>query len=116
MRRVLRFWLCAFVPCQEWLRTTASSVSQALQEAMRASTMDGHDNQILHIFAELCAVFAKNEIPYGILVGYVWQTGNPIETHYFETDDGRKIPYIMPRMGRDCKVRQQQFIDIANEG
>jgi hypothetical protein len=46
----------------------------------------------------------------------VWQTGNPIETHYFETDDGRKIPYIMPRMGRHSNVRQQQFIDIANEG
>ena len=66
MRRVLRFWLCAFVPCQEWLRTTASSVSQALQVATRASTKDRHHNQILHIFAELCAVFAKNEIPYGI--------------------------------------------------
>jgi hypothetical protein len=100
---------------QEWLRTSASQVSQVLQTAAIGVSNDQERSQILGTYADLCATFVKNEIPYGFLVGYVFQTGTPIERHYFELD-GRKIPYIMPSMKWGCNVRETQFVEIAKQG
>ena len=100
---------------QDWLRTSASQVSQVLQTAAISRSNDQQRSQILGTYADLCATFVKNEIPYGFLVGYVFQSGTPIERHYFE-HDGRKIPYIMPSMKWGCNVRETQFVEIAKQG
>jgi hypothetical protein len=39
-----------------------------------------------------------------------------MENHSFTDDSGRVIRYIMPKMKTNCKVREDQFIDIAKQG
>jgi len=77
---------------------------------------DREHRQILITYADLCAVFENNEIPYGILVGYAFQTETPIERHHFRDSDGRDIPYIMPQMKHGQRTRAEQFMDIVKQG
>ena len=98
------------------LKATASQVSQALRLAATGLSNDRVRRQILITYADLCAVFDNDEIPYGILVGYAFQTETPIEQHHFRDSDGRKILYIMPKMKHGQNARAEQFIDIVNQG
>ena len=87
-----------------------------MQEAAHSQQRDATHNHVLKTFIELCSVFANNQIPYGILVGYVFQTGCVQEKHSFTDEAGSVSEYIMPRMKPDCKTRHDQFVDIASQG
>ena len=97
------------------LKATASQVSQALRLAATGHSNDRVRRQILITYADLCAVFDNDEIPYGILLGYAFQTETPIEQHHFRDSDGRKILYIMPKMKHGQNARAEQFIDIVKQ-
>ncbi len=91
-------------------------MSQALQAAACSQPRDATRDHILKTFIALCSIFAKNQMPYGILVGYVFQTGSAQEKHSFTDEAGNVSGYIMPRMKPDCKTRHDQFVDIASQG
>ena len=116
--RVIRRTCCASVPAnlpttKVWLQERAALVAKVLMET--ALGQPRTEQRVLQVMAELCTKWRNSQLPYGVLLGWVFQTGHQVIIFEHVQENGRLTKYVMPQLELG-ESRKDQLSRICQEG
>ena len=70
---------------------------------------------VVKLFVKLCDSVGEQLLPYGVLLGWIFQTGSVVDKYDFVDNAGRLSYYFMPVL-QDGEERKDQLNMICQEG
>jgi hypothetical protein len=96
-----------------WLQERAEQVAKVLSDIVPQQPPAEHD--VLLTLAKLCAKLHESKLPYGALLGWVFQTGHRVIIFEHMHENGRVQKYVMPEL-EPGESRRDQMGRICQEG
>ena len=100
---------------QVWMSERAKQVRQALQEAASRRPLTSQEGQVAQLLVKLCDTWLLEMLPFGVVLGWIFQTGCAIEKHDYVDTSGKLEVYAMPAL-EEGEKRVNQLSRICNEG
>jgi len=95
---------------EDWLVERAAKVGKVLQEMPIES-----EKVWFMVLTKLCDSLCHRALPYGVLLGWMFQTGCAIDQHEFVNDKGHLTLYTLPTL-QEGEQRQDQLRRVCHEG
>ena len=93
----------------------AGKVKKALLEVSSRRPLGSQDGMVAQILVKLCDALLQEMLPYGVVLGWSFQTGCGIEKHAHLDGAGQLTSYAMPVL-QEGQKRRDQLSQICQEG
>ena len=93
----------------------AGKVKKALLEVFSRGPLASQDGMVAQILVKLCDALQEQMLPYGVVLGWSFQTCCVLEKHAHLDGAGQLTSYAMPVL-QEGQKRKDQLSQICQEG